>query len=333
MANDEEVKSHLNTVLKAVRFSGPGALKKCVFPQPEPCGNPAINAHFVSRNLMSKTIAESGKVIVFKSKIIGKNDIGTPIPSIEPTEVDISAAAQFSGLCWEHDQIFQCVDNKIPQKRGNKELFYMAFRQVLRNVWSEENKYHSIEKFKKELPPDMLKPMRGNMDYLDMRQYAGDSQLVNYENIRKSRSWGKLRHMILVFPLKQQGIILSTGMTMMENPHNLLDNAINLKINIYPLIEKEKLLVVLSMLESEYNLFKQDFSKLIHGTLEEKQQLISKFLLTNGDGLLFRPSYWSSLPESKTIPLLNFFRGNMHPEAYSLKLPPISMNWDFNFFA
>ena len=308
-------------------------MKKCVFPQPQPCNNQAINAHFVSRNLMSKTIAESGKVIVFRSKIIGKNDLGTPMPSIEPTEVDISAAAQFSGLCWEHDQMFKCVDNKIPQKHDRKELFYMAFRQVLRNVWIEENKYHVIEKFNKELPSNMLRVVRENMNYLDMSKYVEDNQLASYENIRKNRSWGKLRHLILAFPLKQQGIILSTGMTMMQNPHNLLENAINLKINIYPLIKKEKLLVVLSMLESEYSLFKQGFSKLIHGTLEEKQQLISKFLLTNGDGLLFRPSYWNSLPKSKTIPLLNFFLGNMYPEAYSLKLPPISMNWDFNFFA
>ena len=333
MTNDEEVKFYIDTVLKAVRFSGPGALKKCVFPLPEPCNNPAINAHFVSKNLMSKTIAESGKVIVFKSKIIGKNDLGTPMPSIEPTEVDISVAAQFSGLCWEHDQIFQCVDNKIPQKHDKKELFYMTFRQVLRNVWTEENKYHVIEKFNEELPSNMLWVVRENMNYLEMSKYVGDNQLASYENIRKNRSWRKLRHLILAFPLKQQGIILSTGMTMMENPNDLLENAVNLKINIYPLIEKDKLLVVLSMLESQYNHFKQGFRELTHGTLENKQQLISKFLLTNGDGLIFRPSYWNSLPESKTIPLLNYFLGNMYPEAYSVKLPPISMDWDFNFFA
>ena len=333
MANDEEVKLHLDTILKAVRFSGPGALKKCVFPQPEPCDNPAINAHFVSKNLMSKTIAESGKVIVLKSKIIGKNDLGTPMPSIEPTEVDISATAQFSGLCWEHDQIFQCVDNKIPQKHDKKELFYMTFRQVLRDVWTEENKYHVIEKFKENLPSNMLRPVQESMDYLDMRQYVGDNQLASYENIRQNRSWRKVRHMILEFPLKQQGFVLSTGMALMENPHNLLENAKNVKINIYPLIEKEKLLIVLSMLESESSLFKQNYRKLTHGTLEEKQQFISKFLLLIGDGLLFRPSYWNSLPESKTIPLLNYIRGNMYPEAYTEKLPPVSMDWDFNFFA
>ena len=331
--DDERYKLHLNTFLKTLRFEGSEVLRQCIFPQNEPCHNEAINAHFISKNWMTKTIAESGKVIVFKDKIVGENDLGTPMPSMEPIEIDVSNAAYFPGLCWEHDQLFQCVDNKFPQKNDNKELFYMTFRQVLRNMWIERNKLYVMKKLRKNIPSDLFRDIQSNMNYLHMRERLARNQLNTFEYIRTNRSWGKVKHKILPLPLKEQGIILSTSMLMMENPHNLLENAINLIISIYPLEEKKKLLIVFSMLQEEHTLFKQRFSELIHGTLEEKQQLISKLLLANGDGLIFRPSYWKSLPESRTIPLLNFIRGNHHPDIYVKQLPPIEMSWDWNFFA
>lgn len=273
------------------------ALKQCLFPDESGCQNPAIKAHYISRQLILSQLAEDNKVISMENDL----DPGQGAMGITERLQGTKQAAIFYGVCDKHDKKFADIDQKLISDYHHKRLlFYLIFRSAISYKWL------SLDKRKRFQTLELRLGYPLNAAFPDSPAYILDDYLVSdikmlmvLNRIRKRRTWDSVKHMTV--PIDMGPTVAASFAIAFTESHRAIKPLLHLFVNIFPVNEGTTIILLSTLFDQWDNLavWFQDFRT---GSNQDKQSWLYHLLtLGDGYGLFFKPSFWESFDHKEEL--------------------------------
>ena len=301
--NNEANLRVLNYALKIRGMS----MERCYEPT-ETCEQKAIRAHSIPSGTVLRRLSRAGHIVMFNIKF----KFPSP-PEISFKRVGKNKATTFSGLCAQHDnELFQPIDDQLPDLNNRNHLFLLAYRAVLRE-------YHEAlqsailfqatyqKRVEEGLSPG-TEPCEAGMAAVEymLRAYECYEYKRHFDRYYLSREWSRLKHYGLLLRNQLPSVAVSSLFSLdavdaPETPRATL--------TVFPI--RTDVAVVLSAIPRDAPFVSAYLQRLLSSQSYFQKYLLSKLILESCENFVIAPQYYDSmLPERKEA-ICQFFTNTM----------------------
>lgn len=283
------------------------ALKKCLVPGI--CEGKTVEGHSVPRSLMRKMTAGAMVMSFINQPLNGKKNF---LPSAQ----SINHALTGYFTCEKHDAMFMPIEREIPDFNNPKHLNLIAYKAILKAMWSKHLMRDAFESLAKE---DSKSEWPSCMVYLftEMETKIGYYKRIAEQTLgiaeHTSTYGGKpqdcLNHKIIRVPSEQRAIAVcswSNGLPYEYDPQSLSPLSISQSgCTVYPL-ENEHV-VVYHYTDSDAPGVNMTNRLLYKASGKLLQQRMSRDILRYCEDIVIAPEVWQAFSTEKKQAIKDYF--------------------------
>ena len=254
----------------------------------------------------------------------------TPPPAeISFKRVGKNNATTFSGLCARHDNdLFQAVDDDLPDINNKNHLFLLAYRAVLREYHVVlQNAVRFQSTYQKEVEVGLSsghEPSRLGMiataHLLNAREFYKFKRYFDCDYL--SENWSRLEHHVLLLENQSPSIAVSSLFSLddVDAP-----DTPRVALSVFPI--RTDVAVVLSAISRDMPFVRAFLHPLLTGEPYLQRYLLSKLVLESCDNFVIAPAYYDSMPQESKEAIAQFYVDTIPTDPWLAKSWAVGPEW------
>ncbi len=309
MPRDINDQANLEVVNHIFKIYG-SSTDQCLEPM-ESCDQRAIRAHSIPSGTVLKRLSDNGHVVMPQVKL------KLPQPLVSFNRVGKNRATTFSGLCAKHDNdLFQPIDDQLPDLNNLNHLFLLAYRAVLREYYAV---LQSAILFQSTYQKRIEVGLSPGTEPCDVGMHA-TARILNaresyeykryFDQYYLSHDWSQLKHHVLLFRNQPPSIAVSSMLSLddIDAPETP-----RVTLNVFP--TDNNVAVVLSAIPRDKPFVSAYLHPLLSSEAYLQKYLLSKFILESCENFVISPQYYDSMPSERKEAICRFFTYTMFKNA------------------
>lgn len=295
---DKELKSHFFRQL-ASQFN------RCLEPTLQ-CQKKAIRAHSVQNSGVLDLLSKDGHVIQLQFHFEGERQ-----PKIEYKSIGRNKATTFTGLCSDHDRaIFEEIDTKPIDQNNKLQLYFLAYRSVLRELHATMDAAVSLQGAYLKLvelgyaPKDKPSPPGVEATFHMLKAWRTYRYKCKYDDLYEGQQFSKLVHVVRIVDIEKPTIAASAFFGV--GKYTGAEDIKGVLINVVPL-DENKALIVFSYLNEHKLEVEIELGDILVAEGYYLKYLVSKILLKRGENFVINTEYFESWSDDKKETILEYF--------------------------
>lgn len=287
--------------------------KECLVPGGN-CEGKVVEGHSVPKSVMQKMTTDV-RVISFVRQPLGSK--GYVLPSAEP----INHALTGYFTCEKHEGLFAPVEKEIPDFDNPNHLDLMAYKALLRAMWTKGLMRAAYESRagadpKSDLPTYMVHLHTDMERGVGRDKYAAEQTLgIAIPNPEYDAGLGKLMHSVIRVPSGRRTVAVSawsngirTRSTLFEGGL-IVENIPQYGCTVYPL-ENEHVIVYHYTASDESGVRRSNWH-LHNATGKVLQRRISQDILGHCEDIVIAPEVWQDFSAEKRQAIEDYFKATV----------------------
>ncbi len=292
----------------------------------ETCDQQAIRAHSIPSSTVLSRLSHDGHVVMpylklkfpppaeFSFKLVGRNN-----------------ATTFSGLCAEHDNnLFQPIDDQLPDLNNKAHLFLLAYRAALRE-------YHMVLqnaiRFQSTYQKEIEVGLSSGNEPSSLGMIATVNVLNAYESYEYKRrfdryslscDWSQLKHYVL-FLRNQPPSIAVSSMFSLDDIDVDAPKTPRVTLSVFPI--HSDVAVILSAIPEDAPFVSAYLHSLLSSEEFFQKYLLSKIILGSCDNFVIAPQYYDSMSQERKEAIGQFYIDTLPTEPWLAKPRAFGPEW------
>lgn len=281
--------------------------KKCIAPEGlGTCYRETIRAHSIQNRQILDALQRDGHVVMLKVTLDGPSNVRFGFEHIGRNN-----ATTFTGLCNYHDsKIFKPIEESTIDTDDEYHLFLLAYRAATKQTHASINSAYQAElltKKKKDLgllPVNELTDEEKQVYLLSISSHKTYLYKVKYDKAFLSHEYDRVCHNVIVIPSSEPKIAVNSLLTPRKKLHN--ESAIErIALNIFP--RDNETIAIFSYLREDKDFIYPHVSEILGSSDQERQYLLSKFILQYCENFVISPSHFEILSENSRNAMIKFY--------------------------
>ena len=240
-----------------------------------------------------------------------------PPAKISFERVGKNNATTFSGLCGQHDNdLFQPIDDQLPDINNKIHLFLLAYRAILREYHAVlQNAVRFQSTYRKEVEVGLSsghEPSRLGMFALAhlLNAYESYEYKRNFDRDYLSRDWSQLEHHVLLLQNQSPSIAVSSMFSLddVDAPETP-----RVTLSVFPI--RTDVAVVLSAIPRDAPFVSAYLHPLLSSESYLQKYLLSKLILELCENFVIAPVYYDAMPQERKEAISQFFVDTISSEV------------------
>ncbi len=292
----------------------------------ETCDQQAIRAHSIPSSTVLSRLSHDGHVVMPYLKL------KVPPPSIVSFKrVGKNNATTFSGLCAQHDNdLFQPIDDQLPDLNNKAHLFLLAYRAVLREYHAVlQNAIRFQSTYQKEIEVGLSSGNEpSNLGMIATANILNAYECYEYkrqfDHYYLSCDWSQLKHDIL-FLRNQTPSIAVSSLFSLDDIDVDAPKTPRVTLSVFPI--RSDVAVILSAIPEDAPFVSAYLHPLLSSEAFLQKYLLSKIILGSCDNFVIAPQYYDSMSQERKEAIEQFYVDTISTEPWLAKPWAFGPEW------